>query len=561
MTTAHDISAAYPLTPTQELMLLHDISRPESDACFVQYSLRVHGAFAPERYFQAWQQVAQRHTALRTCFAWEGLEQPLQVVMTGADVPYTLLDWTDQDVTDDDIAACAKADCTAGFQLTRAPLLRLTVIRLDDRTHHILLGLHHLIVDGWSVELLLRQVAQEYGGASAGTEDTADFASYVDWLAGQDQQRAQDYWRGALSGSVPGAGRPGALLRPPHRQAGSLVERRSQLSGDIAAALAERARHHRVTLNTMVRAAWGLLLARYAGREEAIFAVTVAGRPPELPGVEGVIGPFLTNVPVRLRPPAGRPLGAWLADVQCQQLELGEYQWCSLAQIRQWSGAQGAPATCESLLVFQNYPGERELPRLADDCRIERHPIGGPSVRTGFPLTLTVTADSGLELRTCHDSAVISQPGIARLHEDFAALLTALAGEAETLDDLPLPPCWSVPVEQRDRRRSITTTYTAPRTPLEILVAELMAEVLEVDELGRDDNFFDAGGTSVDAMHLSWRLRTRFEIDLPVAKVFEHATVATLAELVLTERIRAAGSTADGSELNASAASPSTIGS
>jgi acyl carrier protein len=522
-----DILTAYRLTPMQELMLVHSVGAPGSDACFVQYSLRVEGPFDPERYRAAWQQLTDRHAALRTCFAWRGLDEPLQVVLAGAPVPLTELDWRDcGDDLDARLAELAGQESRQGFTLTAPPLLRLVVVRLPDERWHILIGLHHLVVDGWSVEQLLREAAEQYRSPAPDGDPAPDFGDYVAWLDEQDPAVAEAYWRGALEGLTPGAGRPGALQRParPDGRA-ELREVRWELDAELADGLRTRARAARVTLSTLVRGAWGLLLARYAGTGEAVFAVTVAGRPPELPDAGATVGPFLNNVPVRVGSPAG-DLTAWLAGLQREQARMDAHQWCSPAQIQRWSGQDSARALCDSLLVFQNYPGDAELPDLGPGTRLRRWRTAGPSVRTGFPLTLTVTAADTITVRAGYDSTVLSKPGLTRLGEEFTAVLTALA---EGADELPLPAPWTAPAEDTGRTRRLRTPVRPPRTPLEERITAVFAEVLEVDEVGADDHFFDAGGNSLAAVHLSWRLRRVLGVDLPMEAVFVSPTPAALA--------------------------------
>jgi non-ribosomal peptide synthetase component F len=208
---------------------------------------------------------------------------------------------------------------------------------------------------------------------------------------------------------------------------GTLEEIRQKLDRETVAGLRARARDARVTVNTLVRAVWGLLLARYGGQRDVAFAVTVAGRPPELDGAEEIVGPFINNVPVVVTDPGDAPLDAWLAALQERHARAEPHQWCSPAEIQRWSDTRPSRPLCETLLVFQNYPGRHEFPPLGERTRAVRWVSGGPSIRTGFPLTLTVTMSEDPVLRTTHDSAVLSRPGMERLHEDVAAMLVALA--------------------------------------------------------------------------------------------------------------------------------------
>ena len=204
MTHTAQIQAAHRLTPMQSLMLLHSLAEPASTACFVQYSLRVYGPFDPQRYRVAWQDAVDRHTALRTCFAWRGLDEPLQVVFEGAQVPVTLHDWTAGPPADPEAAVrgLAEAEALSGFDLTVPPLVRLVIIRMAEGVHHILIGMHHLVVDGWSVERLLAETAAGYREPGGVSTPATDFGAYPDWIDAQDPQSAAAAWRSADRKSV-----------------------------------------------------------------------------------------------------------------------------------------------------------------------------------------------------------------------------------------------------------------------------------------------------------------------------------------------------------------------
>jgi acyl carrier protein len=548
-----DIEAAHRLTPMQHLMLLHELAEPGSDACYVQYSLRVSGPFDPRRYLAAWQRATDRHTALRTCFAWRGLDEPLQVVLEHARVPLDYRDLSDlaDDAREEAVRELARGEARRGFDPGTAPLVRIAVARLGADEHQVLIGMHHLITDGWSVELLLAQTAAHYRDASDSGPvldegPASDFGEFADWIEEHDERSAADAWRTALAGLRQGAGRPGALLRPAGRRTAEFREQRIEAEAELAAGLRDRARAGRVTVGVLIQAAWGLLLARYSGRPEAaVFALTVAGRPTELPDAGESIGPFLNNIPVAVPCPGDRPLDGWLTDLQVRQARTDPYHWCSPAQIQEWAAddAGEAPVACESLLVFQNYPGSTRPDPLGPDTRLRRHRLAGPTVRTGYPLTLTVTADEELTLRIGYDASVVAAPGVERLGRDYLAVLDALAAGAATAADLPLPDAWTAPAGWGRRARPSSAAYVPPGTPLERRVADLFAQLLDLDRVGVRDRFFQIGGNSLTAVHLTRALRRELGVELPLERIFAADTPAALAEAAtaaLIEQLAAA---------------------
>ncbi|YCK35279.1 condensation domain-containing protein [Actinomadura sp. ATCC 39365] len=531
-------TAEFPLTPIQELMLAHSVRDPLSPAVLVQYALRCTGPFDPLRYGEAWQRLVDRHTALRTCFVRLDGAAPVQRINRSAELPVTITDLAGTD-PGAALAELARADGKREFRLDKAPLLRLSIGRLSPGEHVILVTMHHLIVDGWSAELMLEEAAWHYREPRTPREPT-DFGVYLDWLKAQDDVHAESYWRGELAEATPGCGQLGALLRPSHHAGVSHPQEvRSALTSATAEALVQRARRARVTPNVLTRSLWGLLLSRYNGRAGTIFAVTMAGRPFEIDDVDRLVGPFLNNVPVLVAGPGDEPLDAWLLDLQRRQAVGADYQWCSPGQIHGWSGKSLSATTCDSLFVFQNYPGDLELAPLGDGVAVHREAVPGASIRTGYPLTVTVTLAGELTLRTTHDSGVVSRPGVERLHEDFAGVLTAFAEGARTVADLPLPPLWTPRADVRGERPA-ARPYTAPETEVERRICALTAEVLDLDDFGLHDDVFEAGCNSVAAMYLARKLQEDFDVPVPVAEVFLNPTPAQLAITILAAALRRA---------------------
>ncbi len=155
---------------------------------------------------RAWQQVVDRHEPLRTLFVWEGREKPLQVVRRRVTLPWEELDWRglSADEQDAKLAAFLQADRQRGFDLAQAPLMRLALIRLGENHHELIWSHHHLLIDGWSSFLILKDVRAIYQALSEGRdcrlEPVRPYRDYINWLQGQDLSKAEGFWRAALKG-------------------------------------------------------------------------------------------------------------------------------------------------------------------------------------------------------------------------------------------------------------------------------------------------------------------------------------------------------------------------
>ncbi len=196
-----DIEDVYKLSPLQQGMLFHHLYRTGEDVYVVQFRLTLAGPLSLPALEEAWDRVLAQHPALRTSFHWEKLQTPSQVVHRRAAMPVEAHDWRGRETEVDGFLA---ADRTRGFDLTQAPLMRLSVLRTGPEEHLLAWTHHHLLLDGWSVALVVAQVFTLYEalvrGESRDLERSRPFRDYIAWLRRQDLAEAKRFWRGELAG-------------------------------------------------------------------------------------------------------------------------------------------------------------------------------------------------------------------------------------------------------------------------------------------------------------------------------------------------------------------------
>src|SRR6266850_834097 len=304
------IESIYPLSPVQKGMLFHTLYAPESGVYVEQLTCILRGDLDATELGRAWQRVVNRHPVLRTAFVWEGVNEPVQIVHPRLELPIERLDWSALPPEDQErrLETYLETDRRRSFPLARAPLMRLALIRLSAEAHRFVWTHHHLLLDGWSVPLVMKEVFDHYSALREGRElhlpRPGPYQAYVTWLKKQSLSEAEAYWRGKLTGfSAPTRL---AVDRGETGMAGSREgydEQQLKLSAATTSALNAWARTHHLTLNTLAQAAWAILLSRYSGDEDVVYGATVSGRPPDLPGVEAMVGLFINTLPVRVRVP------------------------------------------------------------------------------------------------------------------------------------------------------------------------------------------------------------------------------------------------------------------
>ncbi|HYR10943.1 MAG TPA: amino acid adenylation domain-containing protein, partial [Longimicrobium sp.] len=379
----------YPLSPMQEGMLFHAVYSGEDQEYQTQAAQRLEGPLDVELFRYAWAQAARRYSALRTSFVWEGLPRHLQRVQAEVEIPWRVEDWRHlpPDAQEAALQRYLDEDRVTGFVLQRAPLVRLALFRVADDAHWFVWNQHHLLMDGWSCARLAAEVFGTYAGWRTGAAvqpgRVRPYRDYIAWLQRQDAQGAERYWRRTLAGFT--APTPLGVDRP---AAAAGVVRHARLTAAVSAHLTGRlqevARGSRVTLNTVLLGAWGLLLSRYGGEEDVVLGTTVSGRQAGLEGVEEMVGLFINTLPVRMRVDGAARMDDWLGELQRAQAGAREFEYASLPQVQGWSEVPRGTPLFESHFIFENYPLERAVESGSGD--------GGGSA-TG----LRVTDGRGLE--------------------------------------------------------------------------------------------------------------------------------------------------------------------
>ncbi|NEW29648.1 non-ribosomal peptide synthetase [Nocardia cyriacigeorgica] len=392
-----DLVDVWPLSPLQYGLLFH--ARYDSDTAdgyTVQSLLTLAGAVDADRLRSAAQALVDRHENLRVAFT-ETEDGPRQLVLGSAEVGWQEIDLTatGEAERDRELHRLIALDANTRFDLTRPPLLRFTLIHLGPDTYRLIMTNHHLVLDGWSTPLLVRELLTLYvtSGDTTAFAPARSYREFLAWLAEQDQDASVQAWSRYLAG-----------VDTPTRAVASLADIESPQTAEVSAELTattlarleSAARDCGATVNTMVQAAWAMLLAMLTGRTDVVFGGTVSGRPPELAGVEDMVGLFINTLPVRVRFAPGESVADLLARVQAEQARLLDHQHVGLAAIHQ---AVGLPELFDTLAVFESYPIDREaLSQALDIAGMRVLDVAGTDA-TPYPLNLMVIPLRGLDGR------------------------------------------------------------------------------------------------------------------------------------------------------------------
>jgi hypothetical protein len=412
------IEAIYPLSPMQEGLLYESLCS-KSGEYFQQMSNTLKGDVDIQAMKVAWERVIERRQALRTLFLWKRRQQPVQVVLKQVDLPWEEYDWrrVPPEEQQERLRAFRLADLNLGFDLSKAPLMRLRLFHLADDLYEFIWSHHHIILDGWSGTIVINEVYAFYealtGGVDLRLAQPRPYQDYIGWLRRQDLSKAEEFWREYLDGFrepiTVGANRPsgdGALHPKMYEMYGA------SLSTEVTRSLQILARQNRLTLNTLMQGIWSLILSHHSGKNDIVFGAVVSGRPPELEGVESMVGVFINTLPVRMKVEPKASLWSWLQHYQDQQAIRQQFEYTPLVEAQKWSQAPRGQPLFESVLVFQNYPQETPLHNHKKSFEVINPRA---AIRNSYPLTFRVIPGGGLQTQILFDNRRLDSQTILRM--------------------------------------------------------------------------------------------------------------------------------------------------
>ncbi|MBY4128508.1 amino acid adenylation domain-containing protein [Rhodococcus fascians] len=518
----------WPLTPLQAGFQYHALAAGvDPDVYMPQVVLTLGGTLDVERLRNGANALIARHQSLRTVFVQDRDGHPAQLVLPRSGVQFDEFDLRAMSELERD-ARCAEiveADRLRRFDLESGPFLRFAVIRMADGDYRLVVTDHHIVLDGWSMPIVLRELLALYAlrGDDSVLPRPRPYRSFLSWLNSRDERLALEAWNAAFDGATQPTLLAGTVRTSVTGWA-SVLE--ASVSETVTAALVERAGRLDVTVNTLVQGAWALLLARTMGRDDVVFGATVSGRPGEIDGVENMVGLFINTVPVRIRVRVGDTVDDFLQRIQREQVELLEHQHVSLSEIR---GAVGAAADFDTLTVFESYPVD-ESAIAQQSASIDGLRVLGMtfSESTHYPVALRITAGAQIHVRLEYMSDVVDNAAANHLVRSFTAMLEsfssphgaeidALISGLEPIDVRPWPAPTHPPTSG--------TTDEDSRA-----VSRVCAAVLDTDHISLDSSFFEIGGTSLGAMVLSKLLGEALGRPVPLRAVLEAPSVGALAD-------------------------------
>ncbi len=533
-----EVEGIYPLSFLQQALLFHSLQET-NDQGFLQVRCTLNGAIDLEAFQKAWQQTIQRHESLRTSIHWENLEKSVQVVHKKAKLPFTFSDWTKYSPSKqaEKLEGLINLDETEKLELSKAPVLRIKLIKLGTNEYFLLWSCHHILADGWSASIILEDLFTFYDSNQKQIEATfptiPSYKSYLEWIKKQDIRKARSFWAEFLDRFE-----SPTIVGKPHSQTQKNRElfkvESYSFSEETSGELREFAKKNQVTVNTFFLGVWSLLLSRFTNELDIVTGTIVSGRSIDLPNAERMAGMYMNILPIRTKIESATSIKDWLKSLQICHSKVRNYEYLNLDEILAQTNSAADSKLFDNLIVFENMPLENVS---GGGVTVEGFESG---LTSNYALTLAVKPTREIEFHLKYDTSQVSENAVGWFVRKFPEVIDYLLEDnLKTLDDvLRFIGEYSLSGNQFESAAEDgvdSAEYVAPGNEIEIELTAIFETLLNRQSISVTDDFFELGGTSIIAIRLFTQIEQRFRRKFQPILLLQNRTIKALAKLVKSE--------------------------
>lgn len=432
-----NIQSIYRLSSTQEGILYQCLKSPDAGYYHSQFSCRLEQLDDAEKWQQVWAKIVEQHAVLRTFFTWEKRDQPLQIVRERVQFPWQSLDWigdTKQQI-EQKWSGLKRRDKDLGFNLSKAPLIRFSLIRTGSESYLFLISFHHILFDGWSQRLLFDQALNDYAAkandslhiSQENDSDSASFERYVNWLSVQDKQIEMAHWASYLKGFES----PTLLSSESERENTEPKMACLDFTASEVERLKRSAKQYQITLNNLFSGALAMVIANETNQSDVVFGATVSGRPIDLAGCNKTVGMFINTLPMRVSVQPDLQVAQWLKKLQNDQAVNLQYSHSALSDIQRLAELPQGQALFDTILVVENLPGSVQSNlNEPNSNQLQVNQVLYQEY-SHYPLAILVDLSEGIKLIAIYQSELINSEKADNILQQLAALLRSMASSLD----------------------------------------------------------------------------------------------------------------------------------
>ncbi|WP_339704464.1 condensation domain-containing protein [uncultured Kriegella sp.] len=529
------IEAIYPLGYMQQGLLFHHLSS-SVDQGFLNVGCTIEGYIDTSLFEKAWNKVVQRHEILRTTVHWKDLKQPVQIVHKEKSIMLRVEDWSnlDSDEKEKKWKEIKTSIRKSGAKLEEGALLSVIIVYHGQNITKLLWPSHHLLVDGWSSNNILKDVIEVYDvllkKISPTFETLPSYKSYLNWLGKKDAQSGRKFWSQYFQDFE-----ESHLFIPDNKNknVAQIEVKKLFLSTEETLGLQKLAKESKVALNAVVQGIWSLLLFRYFDTNDMVHGTTVSGRSSDFPNIHLLTGMYMNVQPVRNTiQDQEKPLTTWFKYIQERQQRALEYEYMPLNEVLSQTNSTTGSMIFDSLLVYENFP---EVNTNVDTIKVSNFQSGLTST---YPMTIVVLPGEQMEFLLSFSTEHIDEKSRLWIYENLYILLKHISsGKVKSFADLiPLIEIFKGnSINAMRKTLSVSKDYfSPPRTDFERQLVEIWQILFGRQDIGINDNFFEIGGKSLMAVQMAQMIERKIPLKFQPTMLILNPTIASIAQKLST---------------------------
>ncbi|WP_018882875.1 non-ribosomal peptide synthetase, partial [Paenibacillus massiliensis] len=441
---AGELDNIYALTPMQKGILFHGLMEPQSSAYFEQATFELQGSFQIEAFAHSLNQLVARHQIFRTNFYSGWHEQPLQVVYCNKAADFRFQDLRSMGESEQSsyIIEYAKRDQAEGFDFSTGALMRVSVLRTDEESYRFVWSFHHILMDGWCLFLIVGEAFNTYFDVLAGrTPELAPvtpYSEYIEWLERQDNTEAERFWSDYFTGFEQQTTLPQAKVLDAQAKGYEANKLSFTLGRELTQQMDSLVKQQQVTVNTLLQAAWGVVLQRYNNSRDVVFGSVVSGRSADIPGIDKMIGLFINTVPVRIHSEEEVTFVELMKRTQEHALASRSYETYPLYEIQALT--EQKQDLVNHIMVFENYPVEQRMEEMGSrDAGGFTIANASMSEQTNYDFNITIVPGDNIHVHLEYNALVFDRSAIRQIAEHWVYVMEQVISSPHArVDDLEL---------------------------------------------------------------------------------------------------------------------------
>lgn len=526
------IEAIFPLSTMQQGILFHHLTMYD-DQGFLNVQYSIDGDLDFDVFKESWDLVIQRHPILRTSVHWKKIKSPVQIVRPKSSMQWNFLDWTnyDKNTQSKKLIDFNIENKSLGLNFEKNPLSKINLIKTSKKTHLLVWCCHHLLLDGWSTSIILKDVFSTYDALLKNEPVNLDtipsYKSYLSYLKQIDVEDAKKFWNKTFEDFE----KP-FLFNPQKAENKLFVKNQNRLSEESVEKAKELTKAFQITSNTFFQGIWALILSKYSNSADITYGNTVSGRSGDFPKIDLIAGMFANVLPLRAKIGSSLNIKEWFKNIQKQQIEARKFEHYSIAEITEFTQSTYS-SFFDSLFIFENYPWED-----IKAGNVTVHSAEG-GITTTYPLTLIIKAEADIDVHLISDSNIFSEEANNWFLNRFEEIINLLFENKDINEAALVKKITSIDIDLKTEileENNVEYVPQPPKNKTELELLKIWEKLLDKSNIGVQDEFFKIGGKSLLAVKMFTLIEKKLKVKMSPITLLEHPTIEALSKFIIEDK-------------------------